>query len=121
MYRMRLEDKESLKNKKFTESLLFACLAACKPVINRYAYSEKKWANYDLDYVGNLGGSYRASRLEWMEYRKKIQSLLLSRYPMKIIIQKTKSFLKNNENEKATQKAVKEIVALIDSGDYQLL
>ena len=118
---MRLVDKESLKNKKFTESLLFAALAACEPVINRYAYSEKKWANYDLDYVGNLGGSYRASRLEWMEYRKKIQSLLLSRYPMKIIIQKTKSFLKNNENEKATQKAVKEIVALIDSGDYQLL
>lgn len=118
---MRIEDKESLKSKQFTESLLFACLAACEPVINRYAYSEKKWANYDLDFVCNLGGSYQASRLEWMEYRKKIQSLLLSRYSMKAIIQKTKSFLKNNEKDKATQKAVKELISLINSGDYQLL
>lgn len=31
---MRNEDKENLKSKQLTESLLIACLAACEPVIN---------------------------------------------------------------------------------------
>ena len=112
---MKKEDKDSLESKKFTESLLFACLATCEPVISRYAYSEKKWRNY---YMGpcNLGDSYRSSRLEWMEYRKKIRSLLLTRYSMAEIIQMTKAC-----TNKATQKAVKELVEVLDSGDYCLL
>ena len=42
---MTKQDKENLKNKKLTDSLLISCLAACEPVISKNAYLEKKWAN----------------------------------------------------------------------------
>lgn len=38
---MTKQDKENLQNKKFTNSLLFSCLAACEPVISKNAYLEK--------------------------------------------------------------------------------
>ena len=114
---MRLEDKESLKNKKFTESLLFAALASCEPVINKNAYLEKKWKNYYVFiFEESAGEPYKLKRQEWMEYREKIRSLLLPKYSVKKIIQMTKSC-----TDKATQKAVKELVELIDNGDYCLM
>lgn len=108
---MTKQDKENLKNKKITDSLLISCLAACDPVISKNAYLEKKWCYDYKDY-----GGYYATRLEWMGYRKKLRSLLLPIYSMKLIIQMTKSC-----KEKATQKEVIEVISLVDKGDYQLV
>ncbi len=108
---MTKQDKENLKNKKITDSLLISCLAACDPVISKNAYLEKKWCHDYKDY-----GGYYATRLEWMGYRKKLRSLLLPIYSMKLIIQMTKSC-----KDKATQKEVIEVISLVDKGDYQLV
>ena len=108
---MTKQDKENLKNKKITDSLLISCLAACDPVISKNAYLEKKWCHDYKDYVG-----YYATLFEWMVYRKKLRSLLLPIYSMKLIIQMTKSC-----KDKATQKEVIEVISLVDKGDYQLV
>ena len=109
---MTKQDKENLQNKKFTDSLLVSCLAACEPVISKNAYLEKKWENCGQSY----NGCYEYERLEWMGYRKKLRSLLLPIYSMKLIIQMTKSC-----KDKATQKEVIEVISLVDKGDYQLV
>lgn len=108
---MTKQDKENLQNKKLTDSLLISCLAACEPVISKNAYLEKKWCH---DYTGY--GGYQATRLEWMGYREKLRSLLLSTYSMKMIIQMTKSC-----KDKATQKEVLEVIGLIEKNDYDLV
>ena len=108
---MTKQDKENLQNKKFTDSLLISCLAACEPVISKNAYLEKKWCHDCWDY-----GGYRATRLEWMKYREKLRSLLLPIYSMKMIIQMTKSC-----KDKATQREVLEVIGLIDKGEYELV
>lgn len=108
---MTKQDKENLQNKKFTDSLLISCLAACEPVISKNAYLEKKWCHDCKDY-----GGYQATRLEWMKYRKKLRSLLLSTYSMKMIIQMTKGC-----KDKATQKEVLEVIGLIEKNDYELV
>ena len=51
-----------------------------------------------------------------MKYREKLRSLLLPEYHMKQIIQMTKEC-----TNKATQKAVKEVIDLIDKKDYGLV
>ena len=108
---MTKQDKENLKNKKFTDSLLVSCLAACEPVISKNAYLEKKWCH---DYTGY--GGYYATRLEWMGYRERVRSLLLPIYSMKMIIQMTKGC-----KDRATQKEVLEVISLIDKNDYELV
>lgn len=108
---MTKQDKENLKNKKLTDSLIVSCLAACEPVISKNAYLEKKWCHDCKDY-----GGYYATRLEWMRYREKLRELLLPSYSMKMIIQMTKS-CKN----KATQKEVLEVIALVDKNDYEIV
>lgn len=113
---MTKEDKENLENKRFTESIIVSCLSTCESVINKNAYLEKKWSNYSYCYGQTAGDNYRAKRLEWMGYREKIRALLLPVYPMKVIIQMTKSC-----TDKASQKEVKEIVNLINDNDYTLL
>ena len=70
---MTKQDKENLKNKKITDSLLISCLAACDPVISKNAYLEKKWCHDYKDY-----GRYYATRLEWMGYRKKIAFIAIT-------------------------------------------
>lgn len=109
---MTKQDKENLQNKKFTDSLLISCLAACEPVISKNAYLEKKWGNCGQSY----NGCYQYERLEWMKYREKLRSLLLPIYSMKIIIQMTKSC-----KDKSTQKEVLEVINLIESNDYELV
>lgn len=110
---MTKQDKENLHNKKLTDSLLVSCLAACETVISKNAYMEKKWSNYcgSREY-----GGYYAERLEWMNYREKLRSLLLPIYPMKMIIQMTKSC-----RNKSTQKEVLEVIGLVDKNDYELV
>lgn len=108
---MTKQDKENLKNKKLTDSLLVSCLAACETVISKNAYLEKKWCH---DYTGY--GGYHATRLEWMGYREKLRSLLLPIYSMKMIIQMTKSC-----KDKASQREVLEVISLVDKNDYELV
>ncbi len=110
---MTRRDKENLKNKRLTDSLLISCLAACEPVISRNAYLEKKWSNYcgNRDY-----GGYYATRMEWTRYREKLRSLLLPICSMKMIIQLTKGC-----KDKATQKEVKEVIELVENNDYELV
>lgn len=113
---MTREDKENLKNKKLTESLIISCLATCESVISKNAYLEKKWKNYSYVADQTAGDDYKAKRLMWMGYREKLRSLLLTVYSMKVIIQMTKSC-----TDKASQKEVKEVIDLIDKKDYMLV
>ena len=113
---MTKEDKENLENKRLTESLIISCLATCESIISKNAYLEKKWSNYFYCYGQTAGDNYRAKRLEWMGYREKLRSLLLPEYHMKQIIQMTKSC-----TDKATLKTVKEVISLIDTGDYTMM
>lgn len=113
---MAKEDKENLKNKTLTESLIISCLATCESVISKNAYLEKKWSNYYVVSDQTAGDDYKVKRLEWMGYREKLRALLLPVYTMKAIIQMTKSC-----TDKASQKEVKEVIALIDQNDYTLM
>ena len=54
-----------------------------------------------------------------MGYRKKLQSLLLDKHSMREIIQNTKS--KKVYTDKVSQKMVKLVIGLIDTGKYVLL
>ena len=108
---MTKQDKENLKNKKITDSLLISCLAACDPVISKNAYLEKKWCHDYKDY-----GGYHETCLEWMGYREKLRTLLLPIYSMKMIIQMTKSC-----KDKALQKEVLGVINLIENNDYELV
>ena len=51
---------------------------------------------------------YKEKRLEWMEYRKKLRSLLLNEYSMKEIIKMTKAC-----KDKYTQKMVMSVIDLM--------
>ncbi len=86
-------------------------MAACEPVISKNAYLEKKWCHDCKDY-----GGYHATRLKWMGYREKLRSILLPIYSMKMIIQMTKGC-----KDKATQKEVLIVIALIEKSDYELV
>ncbi len=109
---MTKQDKENLQNKKLSDSLLFSCLAACEPIISKNVYLEKKWANCGQSY----NGCYQYERQLWMGYREKLRSLLLPIYPMKMIIQMTKSC-----KDKASQKEVLQVIHLIETNDYGLV
>ena len=113
---MTKEDKENLKNKRLTESLIISCLATCESIISKNAYLEKKWSNYFYCPGQTTGDSYKLIRLDWMEYREKLRSLLLPVYPMQKIIQMTKGC-----TDKVSQKDVKEVIDLIDKKDYVLV
>ena len=112
---MTKQDKENLKNKKLTDTLLISCLAACEKVISKNAYLEKKWSGYNIVFDQTAGDMYRQKRLEWMGYREKLRSLLLPAYSMKLIIQMTKSC-----KDGASQKEVMEVVGLIEKNDYSV-
>lgn len=109
---MTKADKENLQNKRLTDSLIISCLATCESVISKNAYIEKKWGNCGESYIG----CYYAERMEWSGYREKLRALLKPVYSMKVIIQMTKSC-----TDKATQKAVEEVIGLIDNNDYVLV
>ena len=113
---MTNEDKENLQNKQLTDSLIISCLATCESVISKNAYLEKKWSNYYVCSNQSAAVEYKTKRLEWMNDRERLRSLLLPRYSMKRIIQMTKSC-----TDKATQKVVKEVIGLIEKNDYVLL
>lgn len=113
---MTKEDKENLADKKLTDTLIVSCLAACEPVISKNAYLEKKWSNYYVCANQTVSVEYKVKRLEWMAYREKLRSLLLPIYPMKMIIQMTKSC-----TCKATQKEVENVIRLIEKNDYMLV
>lgn len=92
----------------------------CEKVISKNAYLEKKWSKWYEDLTGSAdANTYKINRLEWMGYRKKLQSLLLDKHSMREIIQNTKS--KKVYTDKVSQKMVKLVIGLIDTGKYVLL
>lgn len=113
---MTKTDKENLQNKKLTSSMILSCLTTCESVIRKNAYLEKKWSNCYICANQSTAVNYKIKRLEWMNYREKLRSLLLPIDSMKTIIQKTKSC-----TDKATQKEVKEVIALIEKNDYVMM
>lgn len=121
MYKKTMKhEKENLSNGLISEELIYACLMTCEKVISKNAYLEKKWGKWYEDLTGSADASnYRSDRLEWMEYRKKLRSLLLDKHSMREIIQNTKS--KKVYTDKVSQKMVKLVIGLIDTGKYVLL
>lgn len=119
MYRKTMkQEKENLANGIITKELIYACLMTCEKVISKNAYLEKKWQNYYDDFVGSEGDNYRADRLIWMDYRKKLQSLLLDKHSMREIIQNTKSTKVYTDTAPKTM--VKTVIDLIDTGKYEV-
>lgn len=121
MYRKKIQhEKENLSNRLISEELIYACLMTCEKVISKNAYLEKKWGKWYEGLTGSADDSnYRAERLTWMEYRKKLQSLLLTKYSIKEIIQNTKSTKVYTDT--APKTLVKSVIKLIDSKEYELI
>lgn len=121
MYRKKIQhEKENLSNRLISEELIYACLMTCEKVISKNAYLEKKWGKWYEGLTGSADASnYTADRLIWMEYRKKLQSLLLTKYSMREIIQNTKSTKVYTDT--APKTLVKSVIELIDSKEYELI
>lgn len=121
MYRKKIQhEKENLSNRLISEELIYACLMTCEKVISKNAYLEKKWGKWYEGLTGSADDSnYRAERLTWMEYRKKLQFLLLTKYSIKEIIQNTKSTKVYTDT--APKTLVKSVIELIDSKEYELV
>lgn len=125
MYRKKIQhEKENLSNRLISEELIYACLMTCEKVISKNAYLEKKWGKWYEGLTELVAGlvddnTYKINRLEWMEYRKKLQSLLLDKYSMKEIIQNTKSTKVYTDT--APKTLVKSVIELIDSKEYELI
>lgn len=113
------QEKENLLNGLISEELIYACLVTCEKVISTYAYKEKKYGNRYYTATVSAGESYKKERIKWMEYREKLRSLLLDKHSMREIIQNTKS--KKVYTDKVSQKMVKLVIGLIDTGKYVLL
>lgn len=121
MYRKKIQhEKENLSSGLISEELIYACLMTCEKVISKNAYLEKKWGKWYEGLTGSADASnYTADRLTWMEYRKKLQSLLLTKYSMREIIQNTKSTKVYTDT--APKTLVKSVIELIDSKEYELI
>lgn len=121
MYRKKIQhEKENLSNRLISEELIYACLMTCEKIISKNAYLEKKWGKWYEGLTGSADDSnYRAERLTWMEYRKKLQFLLLTKYSIKEIIQNTKSTKVYTDT--APKTLVKSVIELIDSKEYELI
>lgn len=113
------QEKENLLNGLISEELIYACLVTCEKTISTYAYQEKKYGNRYYTATVSAGASYKEERLKWMEYREKLRSLLLDKHSMREIIQNTKS--KKVYTDKVSQKMVKLVIGLIDTGKYVLI
>lgn len=121
MYRKKIQhEKENLSNRLISEELTYVCLMTCEKVISKNAYLEKKWGKWYEGLTGSAdANTYKINRLEWMEYRKKLQSLLLTKYSIKEIIQNTKSTKVYTDT--APKTLVKSVIELIDSKEYELV
>lgn len=113
-------EKENLSNGLISEELIYACLMTCEKVISKNAYLEKKWGKWYEGLTGSTdANTYKINRLEWMEHRKKLQSLLLTKHSMREIIQNTKSTKVYTDTAPKTM--VKTVIDLIDTGKYEVL
>lgn len=121
MYRKTMkQEKENLANGIITKEVIYACLMTCEQVISKNAYLEKKWGKWYEDLTGSANANtYKIDRLKWMQYRKKLQSLLLTKHSMREIIQNTKSTKVYTDTAPKTM--VKTVIDLIDTGKYEVL
>ena len=91
----------------------------CEQIISKNAYLEKKWGKWYEDVIGSVdANTYKVDRLTWMEYRKKLQSLLLDKYSMREIIQNTKSIKAYTDT--APKTLVKATIDVIDTKIYEV-
>lgn len=120
MYRKTMkQEKENLANGIITKEVIYACLMTCEQVISKNAYLEKKWGKWYEDLTGSANANtYKIDRLKWMQYRKKLQSLLLTKHSMREIIQNTKSTKVYTDTAPKTM--VKTVIDLIDTGKYEV-
>jgi len=113
MYRKDIkQEKENLSQGIIAEKLIYACLMTCEDQIIKNAYLQKKWHHCDE------GEFYESVKLDWMEYREKLRSLLLEKYSMKEIIQNTKS--KKVYTDRVPMTLVKKVIGLVDKKEYTL-
>ena len=120
MYKKDLkQEKDNLANGIISKELIYACLMTCEQIISKDAYLEKKWDKWYEDVTGSVdANTYKVDRLTWMEYRKKLQSLLLDKYSMREIIQNTKST--KSYTDTAPKTLVKATIDVIDTKTYEV-
>ena len=120
MYKKDLkQEKDNLANGIISKELIYACLMTCEQIISQNAYLEKKWDKWYEDVTGSVdANTYKVDRLTWMEYRKKLQSLLLAKYSMREIIQNTKSTKAYKDT--APKTLVKATIDVIDTKTYEV-
>ena len=120
MYKKDLkQEKDNLANGIISKELIYACLMTCEQIISKNAYLEKKWDKWYEDVTGSVDvNTYKAERIMWMEYRKKLQSLLLDKYSMREIVQNTKSTKVYTDT--APKTLVKATIGVIDTKTYEV-
>lgn len=89
MYRKDIkQEKENLSQGIIAEKLIYACLMTCEDQIIKNAYLQKKWHHCDE------GEFYESVKLDWMEYREKLRSLLLLKKMEGLILDLTRGICK---------------------------
>lgn len=124
-YRLKVENW--IKTKTITEELLLICIARINPLIEEFAYKEKKYDYVDIEidkskdcykYSGG-GREYAEKKQFYSNIRNPMIDILIKNYqiPFEIIILKIKDI---PENKLPTIKVCKQVHEVINSNTYLL-
>jgi len=102
-----------VENKKINTRLLILCLANLEPRISKEAYFRSKFKNGGI----SCNGCYDYQLKLYMDYRKQINNLLLSKYSKNTINEMINQVY---ETDKITNKLCESVIELIQSNDYCL-